>query len=115
MSTKAAVRYQQEYAMDCEAKGMRISYNDLIRMLQDGMDPHLQSAFISPAMTSKAGKRHYSHHNINSKPIIPKIINFTNATCGAGSSVLMDDINRRPLSSFSTKAPKPEVFVFRRT
>ena len=113
-STTATMRCQQEYAMDCEARGMRISYDDLKRMLRDGMDPHLQSAFISPTTSSKAGKRHYSHHNINSKPI-PKIINLTSATCGAASSVLMDDLDRRPLSPFSTKAPKPVVFVFRRT
>ncbi|KAI2508411.1 Las17-binding protein actin regulator [Fragilaria crotonensis] len=113
-STTAAKRYLQEYAMECEAKGMRISYDDLKRMLRDGMEPHSQSAFVSPATSNKTGKRHYSHHNINSKPI-PKIINLTTSTCGTGSSVLMDDIDRKPLSPFSTKTPKPVVFVFRRT
>ena len=73
LSTTTAVRNQQEYAMECEAKGMRISYDDLKRMLRDGMEPHSQSAFVSPATSNKTGKRHYSHHNINSKPI-PKII-----------------------------------------
>jgi hypothetical protein len=82
----------KEYALDCDSKGMRISYDELRRMLRDGLDPH-HSSFLSPESRWKG-------------PPIPSSINVC---------VPMVEEDARPLSPFSSDRPKPVVFVFRRT
>jgi lipid-binding SYLF domain-containing protein len=80
------------YALDCDAKGMRISYDELRHMLREGLDPQY-SSFLSPESRWKG-------------PPIPSSINVCVPT--------VED-EARPLSPFSSDRPKPVVFVFRRT
>jgi lipid-binding SYLF domain-containing protein len=109
-SIDAASQRQEEYALDCETKGMRIGYDELKRLLKDAMDPHQQPVFLSPE-TSVKGANHHPLRPDGKKPI-PKIINLTSVTCGAGN---VEDHMRSMSLPFSTAAPKPVVFVFRRT
>jgi len=93
--------HANDYALKCEKKGMRTSYDELKRMLREGMDPHQHAAFVSPDSSSQYQRKRSSAN-------IPKIINV----CGTGPAG-EDDV--RPMSPFSTRTPKPIVFCFRRT
>lgn len=83
------------YALACESRGMRITYDDLRRLLAEGLDP-MQSAFLSPT----------SNHSSWTGPPIPTTINICSPS---------EDEFHRPLSPFRGETPKPVVFVFRRT
>ena len=83
------------YALACEARGIRISYDELRRLLAEGLDP-MQSAFLSPP----------AEYSRWAGPPIPSTINI----CAP-----QEDEFHRPLSPFRGETPKPVVFVFRRT
>lgn len=84
-------------ALECESRGMRISYIELRRILQEGTN--VQDVFISP-----------SPNVLKSQwkgPPIPSTINV----CAPAQ----EEQYQRPNSPFRGSSPRPVVFVFRRT
>jgi lipid-binding SYLF domain-containing protein len=84
------------YALACESRGMRITYDDLRSLLAEGLDP-MQSAFLSPTSSTSSSW---------TGPPIPSTINICSPN---------EDEFHRPLSPFRGETPKPVVFCFRRT
>jgi lipid-binding SYLF domain-containing protein len=100
------------YALHCEAKGMRISYDELKRMLREGLDPQSNSPFLSPELVEK--NHRYNRPNTN-RPI-PNLIHLSTASCGVSPAILTDDHMTAAVTlQYSLAHPKPIVFVFRRT
>ena len=85
----------RSHAIECEQRGMRISYEELRTMLAEGMDP-LQSAFTSPDPVAPKW----------TAPPIPTTINVC---------VDVGDEFPRPTSPYQLETPRPIVFVVRRT
>ena len=83
-----------QYVLDLESSGMRISYDELRKLLAKGLDP-TQSAFLSPTTTST-----WSGPPIPSNVCVPMPVN---------------EEEERPSSPYTTEQPRPVVFVFRRT
>ena len=92
------------HALLSEGKGMRITYNELRRVLAEGMDS-TQPAFLSPS-TRVGGAQGGSPWSVSGPPI-PATINVCSSR---------DDKDfLRPSSPFRGESPRPVVFVFRRT
>ena len=104
-----------KYALDLESKGLRISYDELRRLLAQALDP-TQSAFLSPGAKGWNG------------PPIPSTVNICvpmERTAQDGylglhdgsseSGVLAHNDNNRPSSPYAPQTPRPVVFVLRRT
>jgi lipid-binding SYLF domain-containing protein len=125
-------------ALDLEAKGLRISYNELRRMMADALDP-MQSAFLSPATTVNNSKKATAAKSTWSVPPVPPNIcdsparrRYRHQQQQQGGALVgkntsrnqhdahqqqqySDDDPYRPSSPFSQEAPRPVVFVLRRT
>lgn len=114
-SREAVDEIAARHVLDLEAKGVRISYDELKNLLAQGLDP-MQSAFLSPATASKATANSWNG------PPIPSTVNICvplERTVDDGYIGLHgEDVNDsyyRPNSPFSHEMPRPVVFVFRRT
>mmetsp|Transcript_16303 Transcript_16303/g.22980 ORF Transcript_16303/g.22980 Transcript_16303/m.22980 type:complete len:1179 (-) Transcript_16303:1060-4596(-) len=86
-----------QYALDCESKGMRISYAELRRVLKEGTN--VRNVFTSP--TPDGDNSQWKG------PPIPSTINV----CAPDE----EEFQVRPMSPFRGDNPNPVVFVFRRT
>ena len=116
ISQDAADSLATKYALDLESKGLRVSYDELRRLLAEGLDP-TQSAFLSPPTASKTNNTSWNG------PPIPSTVNVCvpmerkaqDRYLGLHPPHGDSSIAESPASPFSNSAPRPVVFVLRRT
>lgn len=95
-----------QHVLALEQKGVRISYDELRRLLAEAMDP-TQSAFLSPPTTSGVSYTSWSG------PPIPSTVNIcVPVPVHEGHS---RHGGKNGNSPYSGEMPRPVVFVFRRT
>lgn len=119
-----------QFALNAETKGNRITYDGLRKVLAEAMDP-TQAAFISPPTSGKKGAGSSSALTSWQGPPIPSTVNICvphsdpdGFVTGSGDFTTnhhndhhqqSDHNGNRPISPFRKDAPRPVVFVFRRT